>query len=111
MHFRLHVLENALRAVTLLRPIVTKIRKHDKNLAEELRDAANSMVLNIGEAGYSDPGNQRARISTASGSTNECRTSLKLAHAWGYAAEAETTGADTELDLVAAKLFRLLNPR
>ena len=41
-----------------------------------------SMVLNIGEAQYSDPGNRRSRFYTAAGSANETRSALRLAIAW-----------------------------
>jgi four helix bundle protein len=79
--------------------------------ADQLRDAASSMVLNIGEAAYSDPGHQRARLSTASGSANEARVALRLAGAWGYAATDDTIAADAQLDVVIAKLYRLLHRR
>src|SRR5687767_12555764 len=110
-HSKLHVLDDVLVAVEALRPVVTKIRAHDKSLAAQLTDAGSSMVLNIGEAAYSDPGNQRARLATASGSANEARTALRLAAAWGYAGEDDTSTADTRLDVVLAKLYRLLHRR
>jgi four helix bundle protein len=110
-HSKLHVLDDAVRAVEALRPIVTKIRAHDRSLADQLRDAASSMVLNIGEGAYSDPGNQRARLSTASGSANEARVALSLAGAWGYATTDDTIAADAQLDVVIAKLYRLLHRR
>jgi four helix bundle protein len=69
------------------------------------------MVLNIGEAAYSDPGTQRARLSTASGSANEARVALRLAEAWGYAGETDSSTADARLDVVIAKLYRLLHRR
>jgi len=42
------------------------------------------MVLNIAESEYSDPGNRRARLFTAAGSTNESRSAVRVAIAWGY---------------------------
>ena len=110
-HSKLHVLDDAIQAVEALRPLVAKIRAHDRSLAEQMRDAASSMVLNIGEAAYSDAGNQRARLSTACGSANEARVALRLAAAWGYADEADTAAADAKLDVVIAKLYRLLHRR
>jgi four helix bundle protein len=105
------VLDDALSAVEALRPIVVKIRARDKSLAAQITDAASSMVLNIGEAAYSDRGNQRARLSTASGSANEGRVGLRLAVAWGYAGGEDTCTADKRLDAVIAQLYRLLHPR
>src|SRR5688572_29393568 len=110
-HSKLHVLDDALEAVSTLRPVVAKIRAHDKSLATQMTDAASSMVLNIGEAAYSDPGNQRARLATASGSANEARVALRLAAAWGYAGDDDTSSADARLDVVIAKLYRLLHRR
>jgi four helix bundle protein len=110
-HSKLHVLDDALEAVSALRPVVARIKSQDKSLAAQLTDAASSMVLNIGEAAYSDPGNQRARLSTASGSANEARVALRLAAAWGYAALDDTSTADARLDVVLAKLYRLLHRR
>jgi len=110
-HSKLHVLDDALAAVKALRPVVAKIRAHDKSLAAQLTDAASSMVLNIGEGAYSDPGNQRARLSTASGSANEARVALHLAAAWGYTGDEDTNEADARLDVVIAKLYRLLHRR
>ena len=110
-HSKLHVLDDALAAVEALRPVVAKIRAHDKSLASQLTDAASSMVLNIGEAAYSDPGTQRARLSTASGSANEARVALRLAAAWGYTGDEDTSEADARLDVVIAKLYRLLHRR
>jgi four helix bundle protein len=69
------------------------------------------MVLNIGEGAYSDPGNQRARLSTAAGSANEARVALRLAGAWGYSTKDDTIAADAQLDIVIAKLYRLLHRR
>jgi four helix bundle protein len=110
-HSKLHVLDHAVLAVEVLRPVVGKIRGHDKCLADQLRNAASSMVLNIGEAAYSDPGNQRARLATACGSANEARVALRLAAAWGYAADEDTSSADTKLDGVIAQLYCLLHRR
>jgi hypothetical protein len=67
------------------------------------------MVLNIGEAAYSDLGNQRARLATACGSANEARVALRLAAAWGYVGDADTNVADAKLDGVIAQLFCILN--
>lgn len=56
-----------------LRPLVPRIKARDKNVAEQIQRAASSVVLNIGEAEYSDPGNRRARFHTAAGSAGETR--------------------------------------
>jgi four helix bundle protein len=101
----------ALEAVVALRSLVAQVARHDRDLAIQLRRAASSMVLNLAEAERSDPGNSRARLHSAAGSTAESRAALRLAIAWGYAPPAQTAAADALLDRVAAMLFRLAHPR
>lgn len=103
----LHVHSVALEAVVALRPIVTQLLRHDRSLGEQLRRAASSMALNIGEAEASDPGNSRARLRSAAGSTAESRSALRLAIAWGYLKPEAVAEADRQLDRVAAMLYRL----
>ena len=74
----------SLEMVAALRPLVARIRRHDRSLADQLVRAATSVALNIAEADYSDPGNRRARFFTAAGSANETRAALRVAVAWGY---------------------------
>ena len=108
---RLTVIDDALEAIERLRPLVDQIKAQDKSLAEQIRRAASSVVLNLGEAAYSDPGNRRARLHTASGSANEARIGLRTAVAWGYLGSADAFGADEKLDAVIAKTYRWLNPK
>jgi four helix bundle protein len=65
------------------------------------------MVLNIGEAQYSDAGNRRSRFYTAAGSANETRSALRLATAWGYLAPDQIERSGQLLDEVMAMLWRL----
>jgi four helix bundle protein len=108
---QLTVIDDALEAISLLRPLVDAIKAHDKSLAEQIRRAASSVVLNLGEAAYSDAGNRRARLYTASGSANEARIGLRTAVAWGYIEWRDASGVDDKLDAVLAKTYRWLNPK
>ena len=103
----LHVHSVALEAVGTLRPLVEAVARHDKELAKQLRTAASSVVLNIGEAERSDAGNARARLFTAAGSTREVRSALALACAWGYVPADRIGPSEQLLDRVAAMLYRL----
>ena len=107
----LHAHSIALEAIRALRPIVSAVARHDSGLAKQMRDAASSIVLNLGEAQRSDPGNSRARLNTAAGSARETRSALELACAWGYVAPSSVTQAEELLDRVAAMLWRLTHPR
>jgi hypothetical protein len=46
---KLQVLDVALEAIQHLSPLMRRIRRHDRKLAQQITDAANSVVLNIGE--------------------------------------------------------------
>jgi hypothetical protein len=46
--------------VASLRPLVLRIKRYDRSLADQLVRAASSVALNIAEAEYSDPGTCRA---------------------------------------------------
>jgi four helix bundle protein len=65
------------------------------------------MALNIAESEYSDPGNRRARLFTAAGSTNESRSALRVAVAWGYIPAERAASVLARLDEVMAILWRL----
>ena len=107
----LHAHSVALEAIRALRPIVTAVARHDGGLAKQMREAASSVVLNIGESQRSDPGNARARLHSAAGSARETRSALELACAWGYVAPSSVEPAEELLDRVAAMLWRLTHPR
>jgi four helix bundle protein len=81
---KLEVRGLALEAIELLRPIVARIKKHDRSLARQIADAANSSVLNTGEGALSDPGTRRSRYQSAAGSANEVRVGVLAAVRWGY---------------------------
>lgn len=100
-----------LEAIATLRPLLPRIQRHDRNLASQLRDAASSAALNIGEAEYSDPGTRRARLHTAAGSANETRSALAVSIAWGYVTAAEAEAALALLDRVVRMLWGLLHGR
>ena len=66
----LEVSRLVLEAIATLRPLVPRIRRHDRSLAVQLVRAASSCALNLGEGEYSDPGTRRARYCNAAGSAN-----------------------------------------
>jgi hypothetical protein len=92
---KLEVLNVVLEAIELLRPIVVRIKKHDRNLARQITDAAHSNILNTGEGALSDPGTRRSRYQSAAGSANEVRVgpgchSLGLRHRGGLGPSAQS---------------------
>jgi four helix bundle protein len=104
---RFLVLELAIQAVEVLRPVVARIRRCDPDLGEQLRRSLSSVALNISEGNSNQGGHRFARFSTAAGSNNESRTNLRVAVAWGHVAADEIVAGDELLDRVAAMLHRL----
>jgi len=97
-----NVYERAREVVRELVPLLHAIRDHDKSLADQLKRAAQSVVLNIAEGRGSDAGNARARFSTACGSAKEVRAALNVASDWGYIETHRATHLDEKLDEVCA---------
>ena len=97
-----NVYDRARGIVRDLVPVLHAIREHDKSLADQLKRAAQSVVLNIAEARGNDAGNARARFSTACGSAKEIRAALNVANDWGYIETHMATLLDERLDEVCA---------
>ena len=108
---RLHVHRIAHDTVTEIAPLVTAIRRADRSLADQLRRSASSIVLNIAEGEYSDPGTARSRFHSAAGSANETRAALRLAMAWGYVNHTQVAPIDAALDQVLRMLWPLTGRR
>jgi len=102
METRMNVYDRARNVVQELAPLLHVIRDHDKSLADQLKRAAQSVVLNIAEARGNDAGNARARFSTACGSAKEVRAALDVASDWGYIESHLAAHLDGELDEVCA---------
>ena len=97
-----NVYDRARKVVRELVPLLHTIREHDKSLSDQLKRAAQSVVLNIAEARGNDAGNARARFSTACGSAKEVRAALNVATDWGYIETHTATHLDEKLDDVCA---------
>jgi four helix bundle protein len=97
--------EVSLHLIRSLRDVVPFIKKHDRDLADQLQRAATSVALNLGEGARQTAGNQRLRFESAHGSANEVKAALAVAASWGWIADATQTLA------VLALLWRLTHPR
>jgi len=103
----LQVVGVSLEMIAAVKPLVQRIRRHDRSLADQLVRAASSVALNAAEAEYSDPGNKRARLFTAAGSTNEVRAAIRVAVAWGYFDQRVAESAEALVRRVLAMLWKL----
>ncbi len=102
MQTKMNVYDKARTVVRELAPLLYTIREHDRSLADQLKRAAQSVVLNIAEGRGNDAGNARARFSTACGSAKEVRAALNVASDWGYIGSQTATHLDERLDEVCA---------
>jgi hypothetical protein len=109
---QLTVIDDALEAIELLRPLVKRIKALDKSLAEQICRAASSVVLNLGEAAYSDPGNPaRSALHCQWIGERSAAWSQDRCPAWGYIDWSEASRPDEKLDAVLAKTYRWLHPK
>ena len=67
-----------------LRPVVTTLRRHDRDLASQLQRAATSISLNVAEGRDRSGGDQRRCYEIAAGSASEVHAALDAAEAWGW---------------------------
>ena len=99
--------EVAIELIGVLRPLVQRFQGRDRALADQLRRAASSVALNIGEANRSEAGNRRLRFVTAAGSASETRSALRVVCAWGYVSAAEAEAAQALIKRVLSMLWKL----
>lgn len=97
----------ATHAIERLRPLVERIARRDRGLADQVRRAATSVVLNLAEGAYNAGGHRRARFESARGSANEVRAALRVARAWGYVGEPDARELDALYDRVLAMTYKL----
>ena len=76
--------EIAVDMIRELRRPIAEIEKADRDLGKQLRRAAASVVLNLGEGSGSTGGTRRERYRNALGSLSEVEACLSVAEAFGY---------------------------
>jgi four helix bundle protein len=98
-------------AMPTVKRLVDQIRVHDRNLADQVKRAATSVVLNHAEADGVRGGQRRMRVETAQGSLAETQAGLRVAGVRLYITERDAEQVDAMLDAVAAATYRRLHPR
>ena len=107
---QLAVYTRALQAITSLRSVVAQLSRQDRSLADQLRRAASSILLNLAEGYGSSGGNKRLRYTTALGSQREVIAALDSALAWGLLTNTQHQALFASYDHIGAMLYRLLHP-
>ena len=85
----LNIYNVMLDVIRTMRPVLAQIERHDRELGKQMRQASNSVVLNIAEGSGSHAGTRNARYRTALGSATETRACLDAAEAQGYVARVD----------------------
>jgi len=102
----LRVYSLILDVTSAFRPHLERIKRHDPDLATQMRRALQSVTLNTAEGSGSQGKSQRARYFNALGSQRETRACLDVAVALGYI-EPIDRALDDKLDHVTAVLWRV----
>lgn len=92
------------------RGLCREIGAHDRNLASQLRRAAQAVALNLGEGMAASGGIRRNSYATALREARECVVAIDVAQRWGYVGEVNPAVLD-RLDKIMATLFKLVSPR
>ena len=103
--------EIALAFIRALRELIFAIAKHDRDLADQLKRAANGAALQPSEARRREGRDCAHLYRVANGSASEARTALRVAVAWGYLEPRETAEAEQLADRLVAITWRLAHPR
>ena len=94
-----------------VRAILGRVRVHDADLAKQLKRAAQSTFLNIGEGNRRVGGDKLHHFTVAAGSAGEVLDAVENAELWGYVDRASTADVRALLDRELAMLWRLTHPR
>ena len=108
---RFDTFEIAVELITALKPLVSLVAQHDRDLADQFKRAANSIPLNIAEGARRTGRDRCHSFRIAAGSAAEVRAALSVAQAWGYIGADVVAPANVLLDRVLAMLWRLTHPR
>ncbi len=103
----LRIYSTVLDVLSGLRPVIAAIEVHDRDLARQLRRAASSVALNVGEGSGSHGGTRRERYRNALGSARETGACLDVALALGYVEDIDAGLLDA-LDKVRATLVKII---
>jgi four helix bundle protein len=101
----LRIYTTIIDVLRMLRPAITRIEAHDRDLARQLRRASASIALNTSEGSGCSGGTRRERYRNALGSARETGACLDVAIALGYVEEVDATLL-VALDRVRATLAK-----
>ena len=96
----------ALALIQVVRTVLRELASKDRDLGDQARRAASSIVLNIEEGNRRKGGDREYHFRVAAGSAAELRAALLIGMAWDYMAE--PTEALALLDRLGGLLYGLV---
>jgi four helix bundle protein len=108
---RLRIYSVALEIVALVARLAREVKRHDPDLARQMKRASTSIPLNLAEGEYSRGGNQLARFQDAMASANETTACVESSIAAEYIRADEQVELLDKLDHVVATTWKLINRR
>jgi len=87
--------------------VLPGIERRDRPLADQIRRAAQSVVLEIAEGQQVKGGNQRMHFERAAGSNGELRAGVRMAARWGYVPRDAAAAVEATGDHVGGILYKL----
>ncbi len=101
----------SLDIVRSVRAPLARLRRHDADLARQMRRAVNSIGLNVSEGERRVGRDATHLFNIAAGSAKEAQRGLLNAEAWGYLSAAEIEEPLRHLDRELGLLWGLTHPR
>jgi four helix bundle protein len=80
----LRIVDTILTLIADVAPLAQRIGRHDPALAKQLRDALNSIALNVAEGSDQRGARRTNHYAMALGSARESLVALRAAGAWQY---------------------------
>ena len=90
-----------------VRPMIEVLAKRDSDLADQMRRAAQSVVLNCGEGCYSRGKRADAHFQVSMASMRETLSCIEVGIAFGYFKEPDAAVMN-RIDKIIATLYRLV---
>ena len=81
----LKIYRAVLSLIREMRPVLERVERRDRKLAGQMREAMQSVALNLAEGSGQSVGHRRERYRTALGSAYESVACVEVAEALGYA--------------------------
>ena len=105
------VYDLALQMLRHIKPIIDKVARHDRNLADHMQRSAQQSFLNLAEARSARGRNEVAKFTNALCEAREARAAVAVAISWGYVTTQEAQLADADLDRMGGMLWGLTHQK